>query len=106
MPWRRLFPLEELTTGQSRMVCIDDDPIAICRIGEREVYAIEDRCSHDGAPLGGSALTGAVLECPRHGARFDVRDGRVLRMPAAAPLDTFSLRISAAGDVEIDWEEA
>lgn len=45
-------------------------------------YAIDDVCTHDGGPLGEGELDGFAIVCPRHGARFDVRDGRALTMPA------------------------
>jgi 3-phenylpropionate/trans-cinnamate dioxygenase ferredoxin subunit len=45
-------------------------------------YAIDDVCTHDGGPLGEGQLEGFAIACPRHGAKFDVRDGRALTMPA------------------------
>jgi 3-phenylpropionate/trans-cinnamate dioxygenase ferredoxin subunit len=45
-------------------------------------YAIEDACTHDGGPLGDGILDGFQIICPRHGARFDIRTGQALTMPA------------------------
>ena len=59
-------------------------------------YALDDRCTHDGGPLGEGTLEGFVIECPRHGAKFDIRDGRVLAMPAAC--DTPSHEVQLRGD--------
>lgn len=47
-----------------------------------EFYCLNDICTHDGGPLGDGQLHDGEISCPRHGARFDVRDGRALSMPA------------------------
>ena len=59
-------------------------------------YAMDDCCTHDGGPLGQGTLEGFVIICPRHGARFDIRDGRVLSMPAVR--DTPSHEVKVHGD--------
>ncbi len=62
---------------------------------EGELYALEDRCSHDDGPLaeGDWEPDEGVVVCPRHGARFDIRSGRALTLPAFQPVDTFPVRI-------------
>lgn len=60
----------------------------MCNVGG-EFYAIADVCTHDRGPLGEGRLRGSVIECPRHGARFDVRDGSVKALPAVKPLPTY-----------------
>ncbi len=62
---------------------------------EGELYALEDRCSHDDGPLaeGDWEPDEGVVICPRHGARFDIRSGRALTLPAFQPVDTFPVRI-------------
>jgi 3-phenylpropionate/trans-cinnamate dioxygenase ferredoxin subunit len=59
------------------------------------VYAIEDRCSHDDGPLVEGVLDEAAceIECPRHGARFDLKTGRPTTLPAYLPVDTFRVSI-------------
>ncbi len=47
-----------------------------------QYFCIDDVCTHDGGPLGEGELCGYELACPRHGAKFDVRDGAPLTMPA------------------------
>jgi len=47
-----------------------------------EFYALDDCCTHDGGPLGEGDLDGFQIICPRHGARFDIRTGQALCMPA------------------------
>ena len=60
-----------------------------------ELYAIEDRCSHDDGPLveGDWEPDDGVAICPRHGSRFDIRSGRPLSLPAYEPVETFPVRV-------------
>ena len=76
------------------------DGARICLVREgNDVYAIADRCPHRDFPLSGDDLVEAcVIECPWHGARFDVRTGDVLRGPATDPLTTYPVRV-VDGDV-------
>ena len=86
--WIALARSSEVTEGQAKIFEAADLRIAVCRV-EGKVYAVQDLCTHDDGPLGEGCLDGHAIECPRHGARFDVRDGRVLRMPAAFPVRVF-----------------
>ncbi len=70
----------------------EDLRIAVCNL-DGQFFAIEDVCTHDGGPLDQGQLEGAEIECPRHGARFDVRTGAVTQMPAAMPLQTYPVKI-------------
>ena len=83
-----LAPSSELVEGKARVFEAENVRIALCKV-ESRIYAIEDLCTHDDGPLGEGSVHGFAIECPRHGARFDVRDGSVLRMPAACPVRTF-----------------
>ena len=60
-----------------------------------ELYALEDRCSHDDGPLveGDWDPDDGVAVCPRHGARFDIRTGRPLSLPATEPVETYPVRV-------------
>ncbi len=58
-----------------------------------QFYAIDDVCTHDGGPLDQGTLEGEVIECPRHGARFDVRSGKVLALPAVRPISAYRLKV-------------
>ena len=60
---------------------------------EGKFYAFEDRCTHDDGPLGDGSLEGCQIECPRHGARFDIRTGRVTRPPAFNPLEIYATEV-------------
>ena len=56
-------------------------------------YALDDCCTHDGGPLGEGKLEGFTVTCPRHGATFDIRDGRALTMPAVAPTPSHQVKV-------------
>jgi len=101
--WTRLMPLADLPVGTARAVSSGLDDLLVCRTDADHVYVVADVCSHDEAPLGDQQLDGAVVTCPRHGARFDVTSGAVLRAPAPVGIDTFPARL-AAGWVEVDLE--
>jgi 3-phenylpropionate/trans-cinnamate dioxygenase ferredoxin subunit len=56
-------------------------------------YAIEDRCSHDDGPLCEGDREGFEIECPRHGAHFDLRSGKALTLPATEDVETYPVTI-------------
>ena len=64
--------------------------LALCNVAG-EICAIDDICTHDGGPLGEGELYGDEIECPRHGARFNVRSGKVTHMPAVQAVKTYPL---------------
>ncbi len=73
--------------------------VVVCRAGGR-LFALEDRCPHAFSPLSEGALRGYALECPFHGGKLDVRDGRPLSAPIRRPAATFAVR-DAGGRLEI-----
>jgi 3-phenylpropionate/trans-cinnamate dioxygenase ferredoxin subunit len=103
MAKRRLCSLADLPAGAARVFVVDGTPLAAAR-SDTKVFVVENRCSHDDGPLGEGALFGLELECPRHGARFDVSNGRATRMPAVAPIETFAATIDG-GDVFVEMPE-
>ena len=84
----------ELQPGDSRLVDVDGRRIGVFNAGG-ELYAIEDRCSHDDGPLveGDWEPDECVVVCPRHGSRFDIKSGRALTLPAYLPVETFPVRV-------------
>jgi nitrite reductase/ring-hydroxylating ferredoxin subunit len=73
--------------------------VLLCRV-EGSLYALENRCSHALVELSQGWIDGYAIECPFHGARFDVRSGDVLSPPAREPIEAFDVVESDAG-VEI-----
>jgi 3-phenylpropionate/trans-cinnamate dioxygenase ferredoxin subunit len=58
-----------------------------------QYYAIEDVCTHDDGPLAEGEVIGCEIVCPRHGARFDLRDGSVTQPPAVLPVPWYPVRV-------------
>jgi 3-phenylpropionate/trans-cinnamate dioxygenase ferredoxin subunit len=81
-----------IAPGTMYRVSVDGVDVLVCNV-EGSFYAIEDVCTHDGAPLDGGELTGCRVICPRHGAAFDVTTGKALTLPAISPLPTYDVRI-------------
>ncbi len=90
--WLRVCTLSELLPGEFKVVWDGDVSIAVFNI-DGELYAIEDVCTHDGGELAGGELHGYEIECPRHGARFDLRTGAVCRPPAYTPIASFPVKL-------------
>lgn len=86
--------------GKVQVVEVSGRRLALCNV-EGELYLIDDLCTHDGGPLDQGELIGAEIECPRHGARFDVRTGRVRRLPAIIPIKTYPVTVED-GQVFVD----
>jgi 3-phenylpropionate/trans-cinnamate dioxygenase ferredoxin component len=94
--WVYVGTRSELLPGEFRVVYDGDTPIAVYNI-DGALYAIEDRCTHDDGDLAGGEVHGFEVECPRHGARFDVRSGAALCPPAYEPVACFPVREAHGG---------
>ncbi len=95
--------IEELTLGKKIKFEINGVKIMIANING-EAYAVQRSCSHAESDLTEGSLEGCVIECARHGAMFDVRDGKVLSLPATQPLKTYPTKIEN-GMVFVDIPE-
>ena len=82
----------EIPQGGKKLVEVDFLPVAIFNIGG-EYYAIEDVCTHDGGPLAEGKLENEEIICPRHGARFNVKTGQALCMPAFESVECYEVKI-------------
>ena len=91
----------EIPEGTCKIVRLDDQSVAVFNVGGA-YHAIDDICTHDGGPLAEGPLEGTVIECPRHGARFDVRTGEVLAPPATVPVPTYAVRV-VGDEIQIGW---
>ena len=89
-----ICPLEELPPGAHRLIEWEDLEIGIFNCAG-ELFAIEDRCSHDDGVLleGELDQERCAVECPRHGSWFDLRSGKALNLPAYQPVDTFPVLV-------------
>jgi 3-phenylpropionate/trans-cinnamate dioxygenase ferredoxin subunit len=84
--------VDELPNGARKIIEVDGKPIAVFNIAGT-LYAIADVCSHDDGPVAEGDLYGYEIECPRHGARFDVRDGKVLSFPAIVSIPSYPVKV-------------
>src|SRR5690606_20267942 len=100
MAWIVVAKAEDIAVGTAVVAEAGGKRLALCNTGEG-IYAIDDVRTHDGGPLDQGQLEGKEIECPRHGARFDVTTGRALCLPAVRPVRTYPVRIEG-GEVEID----
>jgi len=92
----------DIPPGRVGYADVDGTRLAICN-ADGEFYAIDDVCTHDGGPLDQGELEGFNIECPRHGAKFDIRTGRVTALPAVRPVGTYEVKVD--GDqVMVDVE--
>jgi len=90
--WIDVEAAENLIQGGVSLVDVNGIEVAIFNIAGR-FYAIEDVCTHDGGTLADGEVQGFEIECPRHGARFDIRTGRVTAPPAWEDISTYPVRI-------------
>ena len=100
------LPLDELPDGSMRLVPADGKTIGLFRCGG-ELYAIEDRCTHDDGPLAEGEWDPELCEvvCPRHGSRFDLRTGNALTLPAYLPVPTYPVRVREDGMIVIETDD-
>ncbi|HSM58416.1 MAG TPA: non-heme iron oxygenase ferredoxin subunit [Candidatus Sulfomarinibacteraceae bacterium] len=84
--------VDEIPEGERRWVEFEEETLVVFNVGGK-FYAIADVCTHDGGPLEDGELDGYEVECPRHGARFDVRNGDAVRFPAVTPVPCYRTRV-------------
>jgi metal-sulfur cluster biosynthetic enzyme/nitrite reductase/ring-hydroxylating ferredoxin subunit len=93
----------ELPDPGKMLVEVDGDMVALFHVGGG-FHAIDDVCTHDGGPLADGELCGFTIACPRHGAKFDVRTGAALTMPAVRPTRSHEVKVEG-GDVYVRLRE-
>lgn len=84
----------ELTDPGKMLVEVDDRLVVLFHVGGK-FFAIDDVCTHDGGPLSEGALDAkaCTIACPRHGAKFDIRSGAALTMPATQPTAAHEVKV-------------
>jgi 3-phenylpropionate/trans-cinnamate dioxygenase ferredoxin subunit len=93
----------DIPPGEREVFDVEGYYIAVFNVGGT-YYAIEDVCTHDDGPLADGELDGYEIECPRHGARFDIRTGKVLSMPAVIDVPWFPVRVDG-DDIQVGFED-
>ncbi len=88
MSLEKIGKKEDFREGLGKLVRIKGKEIAVFRIKD-EFYAIDNECSHEGGPLCEGEVEDHKVICPWHGAEFDLKSGKVLRLPATKDLKTY-----------------
>jgi 3-phenylpropionate/trans-cinnamate dioxygenase ferredoxin subunit len=90
--WYTVARASDIPVGTAAVVSAAKKQIALCNV-DGEFFAVDDLCTHDYGPLGEGELVDDRIECPRHGALFDVRTGRAVTPPAVQPVATYPVRV-------------
>ncbi len=89
----KVASVADVPEGSVQVVTAAGRRIALCNYNG-EFFAVDDLCTHDNGPLGeGELVDAGQVECPRHGARFDVRTGKAMCLPAVRPVNTYPVEI-------------
>ena len=89
--WIDVGDADAVSEARPLGVEVDGLAVVVVRCGP-ELYAVEDRCTHDGESLGEAQVEDCQIICPRHGAHFCLRTGEALTPPAYEPLRTYRVR--------------
>ncbi len=87
--------LEDIPSGTIKTFYVGEQHLAVANV-DGQIYAIEDVCTHDGGPLGDGEVEDCEVECPRHGAHFDLRTGAVKSFPAVVGVKTYEIRVEGS----------
>jgi 3-phenylpropionate/trans-cinnamate dioxygenase ferredoxin subunit len=101
MAFQRVASKSDLPAGSVRVFAVDGRSICLANLDGEEFHAIDNLCTHDNGPLGEGTLSEGLVECPRHGARFDVKTGAVKALPAVRPVRTYPVQIEG-DEVSVD----
>lgn len=100
----RVGALDQLPDGGRLRVEFDEETVIVFNVGG-VLYCIADMCTHDGEPLDDGELVDCLIECPRHGALFDIRTGKPMRLPATEAVPTFQVKV-VDGDIMVEKPRA
>ena len=88
----RVGKASDVPAGRAEVFDVEDRKIAVFRL-EDGFFAIEDICTHDGGPLAEGEIEEDQVICPRHGARFNIKTGAALTLPAVTPVESYPVRV-------------
>jgi nitrite reductase/ring-hydroxylating ferredoxin subunit len=102
MAFVKVARVSDVAPGVGLRVDLGDEAIAIFNL-DGEFYAIGDVCTHEETSLADGDVFGDVVECPLHGAEFDIKSGKALSLPAVLPVPTYAVRVEG-DDILVDPE--
>lgn len=91
--WVKMARVGEIPEGGVKALDAKGQRVVVANV-QGELFAIQNLCTHDDGPLGEGGLSGELIECPRHGARFDVKTGKAVTLPAILPVKTFPVKVA------------
>ncbi|MGD0879702.1 MAG: non-heme iron oxygenase ferredoxin subunit [Anaerolineales bacterium] len=94
-----IAPAGELPEGERMFIEVEGRSIVVINLAGK-LHAIGDICSHDNGPVGDGEIEEHEIICPRHGARFDIRSGKVTSLPAVLDIPSYPVRV-VGGMIEI-----
>ena len=94
--FQRVIDVGDVPDPGKTLVEVEGDMVALFHV-EGRWYAIDDVCTHDGGPLADGELRDHKISCPRHGAKFDIRTGAALTMPAVRPTRSHEVKVEDGG---------
>jgi nitrite reductase/ring-hydroxylating ferredoxin subunit len=99
--WVRVADVSDIAPGESLRIEIGDQPIAIWNV-RGQFFATSDVCTHEETSLSDGELWGDTIECPLHGAQFNVKTGAVESLPAVFPLATYPVKVDGEA-LYVEW---
>jgi len=82
----------EIEEGTVKVVRVGDASVGVANVAG-EFFAFADVCTHDDGPVAEGELDDHIIECPRHGAKFDIRTGAVRQLPAVVPIPVYAVKV-------------
>jgi 3-phenylpropionate/trans-cinnamate dioxygenase ferredoxin subunit len=101
MAFERVAATSEIPEGSVRVFDVDGRSLCVANLDGALFYVIDNLCTHDGGPLGEGRLAGDTVECPRHGARFDLKTGAVRALPAVRPVRAYQVEVQG-GEISVE----
>src|SRR5579864_5845605 len=93
--FEKVAEISEVPQGTTKIVKVGQTEIFVANV-EGSFYALPNKCTHLGGPLGRGKLTGSIIQCPWHGSKFDVKTGAVVGGPAQSPEPTYEVRVEGS----------
>ena len=91
--WIKVARMGDIPQGQVKVFQVKGQRLVLANVNGQH-FAVQDLCTHDNGPLGEGELIEELVECPRHGARFNVKTGEAITLPAVVPVKTFPVKAS------------
>lgn len=88
----KVASVDEIAPGERMWIEFEEETVILINV-KGQFFCIADLCSHDDGPLEDGTISDFEIECPRHGARFDIRTGKALCLPATSPIPFYQVKV-------------